>query len=274
MARLLSLAHLTCVTLPPPELISVAARAGFDAVGLRLIAVTPTSPGYPLWQDAALMRETKRRMADTGVRVNDIEFLRLTPETDVAALEPFVAAGAELGARTVLTAPYDPDLSRLAGTLGAVGDLAAQYGMGAVLEFFPWTEIADVGAAVRVAQAAGRDNVGVLVDTLHFARSGDPLDALRAAPASLLPFVHLCDCPAEKPDTLEGLLHHGRAERLPPGEGGLALTAMLDALPADVPIGCEVPMEQYTREAGVEAVARRVAVGARRVLAGVTGRRS
>lgn len=272
MARILSLAHLTCVTLAPPELISVAARAGFDAVGLRLIAVTPTSPGYPLMDHPALMRETKRRIDDTGVRVLDIEFLRLTPETNVPSLESFVAAGAELGGRYVLTAPYDPDFARMSDTLAGVADLAGRYGMSATLEFFPWTDVNDVASARRIAQETHRDNAGILVDTLHFDRSGSTLDELRAVPPRLLPFVHLCDCPAEKPTTLEGLLHNGRAERLPPGEGEIRLTDILNAMPGDIPVACEVPMEQFTREAGVEAVARRVADGARRVLAQVTGR--
>ena len=50
-------------------------------------------------------------MADTGVGVLDIEFVRITPEIDVEALEPFLAVGAELGARHLITAPYDPDLA-------------------------------------------------------------------------------------------------------------------------------------------------------------------
>jgi len=109
----LSLAHLTVLSLPPPEMVSVAARTGYQAVGLRLIAVTPDSPGYPLMDDAAAMRETKVRLDDTGLRVGDIEFVKITPDIDIAALEPFAAAGAELGARHIIAAPYDPDLGRL-----------------------------------------------------------------------------------------------------------------------------------------------------------------
>jgi hypothetical protein len=48
-----SLAHLTVLALPPPEMVGVAARTGYQAVGLRLIEVTPDSPGYPLMDDAA-----------------------------------------------------------------------------------------------------------------------------------------------------------------------------------------------------------------------------
>jgi hypothetical protein len=43
-----SLAHLTVLGLPPPEMVRVAARTGYRYVGLRLIAVTDTSPGYAL----------------------------------------------------------------------------------------------------------------------------------------------------------------------------------------------------------------------------------
>ena len=48
-----------------------------------------------------------------SLRRQDIEFVRITPELDVATLEPFIAAGAEIGAKYVLTAPYDPDHARL-----------------------------------------------------------------------------------------------------------------------------------------------------------------
>src|ERR1700732_662032 len=81
-----SLAHLTAVVLSPPELIRVAARTGYSTVGLRLIAVTPDSPGYPLMDDPAGLRETKAAIAETGVNVLDIEFVRITPEIDVEAL--------------------------------------------------------------------------------------------------------------------------------------------------------------------------------------------
>ncbi len=269
---MISLAHLTVLSLAPPEMIGVASRTGYDAVGLRLIAVTPTTPGYPLMNGPAMLRETKARMADTGVRVLDIEFLRLTPETDVAALEPFMATGAELGARHVLTAPYDPDFGRLADTLAGVSDLAGRYGMSAVLEFFPWTDVNSLGSARRIVDATNRPNCGILVDTLHFDRSDSTLAELAATPAPLLPFVHLCDCPAEKPATLEGLLHNGRAERLPPGEGEIGLPGILDAMPADIPVALEVPMERLTREIGPEGVARRAREGARRLLARAEGR--
>lgn len=267
--RAFSLAHLTVLSLPPPAMVAVAARTGYDAVGLRLIAVTPDSPGYPLMDDPPAMRETKLRLADTGIRVGDIEFVRITPEIDIPSLEPFAAAGAELGARHIIAAPYDPDLVRLAERLGALADLAGRYGLSVLLEFFPWTAVPDLGTAARVVDGADRPNAGLLVDTLHFARSGSRLEQLDRIPAARMPFVHVCDAEAGRSFTTAQLLHTARAERLPPGEGDLDIRGILGRLPPGIPIGLEVPMERLTRERGPEEVARRVREAAGRALAGI-----
>jgi sugar phosphate isomerase/epimerase len=263
-----SLAHLTVLSLRPHEMIEVAARTGYRFVGLRLIAITPESPGYPLMTDRAMRRDAKAALAGTGVGVLDIEFVKITPEIDVDALEPFVAVGAELGARHIVTAPYDPDLARLADRLGAIADLAVRYGLGVVLEFFPWTVVPNLSTAALIVESAGRANAGILVDTLHFDRSESTLDMLGAIPAARLPFVHVCDAPADKPSTLEGLLHTARAERLPPGAGGLDILRILERMPPGIPVALEVPMERLTREIGPEQVALRVRQNASELLDG------
>ena len=262
-----SLAHLTVLNLPPPEMIRVAARTGYHYVGLRLIAVTATTPGYPLMHESAMMRDTKAALADTGVRVLDIEFVKITPEIDVAGLERFVAAGAELGAEHVITAPYDPDLARLADRLGAITDLSARYGLRAVLEFFPWTVVPDLDAAVQMVEAAGRTETGILVDTLHFDRSGSRVEQLDRIPPARLPFVHVCDAPVQDSYTMEELLHAGRAERLPLGEGGIDIAGILRHMPQGIPVALEVPMTAMNAAEGAESVALRVRQAAERLLA-------
>ena len=168
----------------------------------------------------------------------------------------------------MITAPYDPDLARLTDQLGAIADLSARYGLRVVLEFFPWTVAPDLATAVRIVEAAGRADIGILVDTLHFDRSGSTLEQLARIPASRLPFVHVCDAPVQDAYTTEELLHAGRAERLPPGEGAIDLMAILRHLPPGIPMALEVPMTSWAREVGPEAVARRVREAATRLLAG------
>ena len=191
MGTIFSLAHLTVLDLPPTEVVRVAARTGYQYVGLRLIAVTETTPGYPLMDDPSMMRGTKSALADTGVGVLDIEFVKITPEIDVTGLERFVATGAELGAKYVITAPYDPDLARLADRLGAISDLSVRYGLRAVLEFFPWTVVPDLGTAVQVMEAAGRAETGTQAATLSSA-SGSGSEGWKARSGKFLAKWTIC----------------------------------------------------------------------------------
>ena len=260
-----SLAHLTVLSLPPPEVLRVAARTGYRSVGLRLLAAPGALPVYPLMHDAALLRATRAAMAETGIAVLDIELVRLTPDSDVTSLEPFIAAGAELGARYVITAPYDPDHTRLADRLGALTDLAGPYGLRPVLEFFPWTTVPTLAAAVAIVDAAGRDGTGILVDTLHFNRSGSTLADLDAMPAARLPFIHVADAMVRPGYTTEELLHAGRVERLPPGEGEIDIKTIVSHMPPRIPLALEVPMTALTAAIGPEAVALRVRQAATRL---------
>jgi sugar phosphate isomerase/epimerase len=248
-------------------MVRVAARIGYRAVGLRLIAVTDDSPGYPIMHDATMMRETKAALADTGLRISDIEFIKITPEINVAALESFIAAGAALGARHVITGPYDHDHARLSDNLAAIARLAGRYGLSALLEFFPWTTVSDLETAAKIVAAASCPNVGILIDMLHFDRSDSSLSQIDLIPPHWLPMIHLCDAPAGKPTTTEGLLHMARAERLPPGEGAIDIAPVLKAMPGESQIALEVPMQQMTRSEGPEAVARHVHDAAVRFLA-------
>ena len=82
MKRRIGLAALTCMELAPHELVTVAAEAGYDCVGLRLIPVAgQTLPAFHL-------AETERRLADTGLSVLDVEVFRVDASTRVADFEP------------------------------------------------------------------------------------------------------------------------------------------------------------------------------------------
>ena len=98
--RELSLAHLSVLDATPPELVSVAATAGFRTIGIRLSATPSVGiPPYDMLGDTPVMRETLARLADTGVSVLDVEFLRFEPEISAGIPEGFLEAGARLGAR-------------------------------------------------------------------------------------------------------------------------------------------------------------------------------
>ena len=138
-----------------------------------------------------------------------------------------------------------------------------------MLEFFPGkSSRRTLVTAVQVMEAAGRTETGILVDTLHFNRSGSKVEQLHNIPGSRLPFVHVCDATVQDTYTTEELLHTGRAERLPPGEGGIDIRGILRHMPPGIPVALEVPMTAMSAAQGAEAVARRVRQAAGRVLTG------
>lgn len=236
----LSLAHLTCLTTPPPDLVSLAAEAGYDYASLRLTEVTP-GDAFPIIQDRAMLRETKARIASTGVGILDVELARLTPTAKPSDFLPMLDTAAELGARHLLTQAHDPDWERARDNYAALSELAASRGLTTDIEFLTWTRMATLNDAARLALESGRSNAGVMIDTLHFSRSNcDPAD-IAALPARLFHFIQIADAPALAPTTVEGLIHTAREARLMPGQGGLDLAAILRALPAGTPISIEIP---------------------------------
>src|SRR5207247_7946699 len=101
--RRISLAHLTVLDTSPPELVTVAAAAGFRTIGIRLTATPSVGvPPYDILSDGPILRETLRRLGDTGVSVLDTEVLRFEPDRPVGVHEGFLEVSARLGATHVL----------------------------------------------------------------------------------------------------------------------------------------------------------------------------
>ena len=79
--------------------------------------------------DTPLVRETERRLSQTGIQCLDIEIFRLKPETRVSNFREALETGARLGARAALIAGNDPAQARLLEPYTALCHLAAPYGM-------------------------------------------------------------------------------------------------------------------------------------------------
>lgn len=251
-----SLAHLTALHLSPPELVEAAAAAGYRYVGLRLNRVAADDPYYPLVSDRALMKETQARLADTGVEVLDIELARVAPENEPEEFLPMLEAGATLGARHVIGQLPDPVASRKVERFARLCDLARPFGLTIDLEFPSWTETGDLASAVQVLRGAARANAGILIDTLHFARSNSSVAQLASLPREWFRFAHVCDAPGEIPATREGLIRTARLERLFPGEGGIDVQGILAALPPGIPYALEIPRVTLSALVGEKECAR------------------
>jgi sugar phosphate isomerase/epimerase len=234
----LSLAHLSELDVPPLELVEIAARAGFASIGLRTAPAAPGSPVYPL-RTQAEQAKMRRRLADNGIKVLEVEVVPLSEMTRVADYQPMLETGAAVGASRLTVVGGSADFSVVADRLAAMAELAQPYGIAVDLEFMPFRPVQTFAHAHEVVTRANHRNAHILIDVLHVFRSGSSLDSIKQTDPTLLGPVQLCDAPATPP---ADLIVEARTRRLLPGAGELALDALLDALPRDIALGVEVPL--------------------------------
>ena len=251
-----SLAHLTVLGCAPPEMTRIAARTGYDLVSYRIIHMgLPDEPNYALAGNPQMLRETRRVLAGTGLKLHDIELARIIDGVDVATYFPALEAGAELGARRVISSVWTADRNYTIDSLGKLCDLAGQVGLSISLEFVTWSNAPALRDVAGLVRAVKRPNCGLLLDTLHFHRSRVQLDELDSIPGGWLHFVHLSDAPKAIPVSRAELVRTGREARLDPGEGAIELGAILRRIPA-VPYSLEIPNLERVRRVGYEEHAR------------------
>ncbi len=249
----IGIGHLTMLDIAPPDWVTLAHEAGFDAVGIRAAVAGPGEEPWPISPGSPMLAETLARLRDTGVRVLDTEIIRLTPETTVAEHRPLFEVGAELGARFVNLIPADPDLKRSADNIAAIAEEAATYGLRLSFEAMSYAPVGTLDDAIRVVEGS---SAGIIMDPLHLQRSDTPPERLRSVDPELWAFYQVCDGPRKAPsglprptemprgqsvDNANDLQLEARTMRLLPGEGEFPLREYLDALPPGRPISAEVP---------------------------------
>lgn len=261
-----SLGHLSALTLPPPMLVDTAARAGYEYVGLRVNRVTPDEALYDLANDPVMMRETKRRLAATGIGVLDVELARIGPDQHAREHLPLLEVAAELGAHDVIGQLPDADRHRAADEFGTLCDLAKPLGIFINLEFPWWTQTPDLTSVVSILREVDRPNAAILIDTLHFRRSRSSLQELAELPREWFRYAQVCDAPAARPATRREVIDEARCERLFPGEGGLEVKEILSCLPDNIVYALEIPRVSLTRIFGEAEYARLALDASRRYL--------
>ena len=253
--RPISLAHLTVLDTTPPELVTVAATAGFRTIGVRLTASPSVGiPPYDMLHDGPLLRETLRRLADTGVSVLDTEFLRFEPEHPVGIPEGFLEISARLGAKHVLVMSAEPEEARTVERFCELCDRAAAYGLHVGLEFAIYTGVRTLAHAAQVVAQSKRPNASVLIDALHFSRSGGTPAHVAEVDPALLRYAQICDASPDRPGPADtsALVREARTGRLLPGEGVLPLAELVAALPDTAPLAVEAPCRATADRPAVE----------------------
>ena len=256
---LFSLAHLTLINCTPAELVYVAARAGYDAVSPRFIAMNVPGEFTHSPLDKAQVQATKTALATTGLKVLDIELARITEDCDPREFEAALELGGELGAGHMIMSAWTTrrdDRNFLLDVYAETCDLAAPYGLTIDLEFPSFSRLRTLDEVLDIVRAADRPNGGILVDTLYLHLSRVDLGELLHVPPEWLHFLHISDCLPGIADTREGMVQLARDARLYPGEGWIDFAGIIERCPP-MNYSIELPNQSRVAELGYEEHARR-----------------
>ena len=111
------------------------------------------------------------------------------------------------------------------------------------LEFAIYTGVRTLAHAASVLAKARRSNTAVLIDALHFSRSGGVPAHVKDVDPALFRYVQICDASSDMPAQTDtpALIREARTGRLLPGEGVLPLRELVAALPPGLPLAIEAP---------------------------------
>ncbi len=271
----LGIEMLTLLGMPPVEHVKLAAELGCVSISTGLTSLPLSMFGlqdldcYAAWSlesDAALRRELKAALRDTGVHIGLGEGFRVRTDGDVRDRGAGLDIMAELGARRINAVSMEGDMARTYDQLGHLTDMVIERGMAFTIEFAPPNAINSLASALAAVDHVGRDRCRILFDAMHFFRSGGMVEDIISLDPGLIGYAQLCDAPMVSAGGT--YMSEAMFARMLPGTGELPLKAFIAALPADCEIGLEVPIladlqsGMRPRDHAARAVAAARALGA------------
>jgi sugar phosphate isomerase/epimerase len=218
-----------------PEMVAVAAAERFDSLTL-----TP----FMIERSGMEIGALRQLCDDAGVTIGYIDGLSSplpgTPDGVTEERSYDMAEG--LGAKAVnvvhLGGPRVP-FGEMTDVLGRVAQRAAHRDLRILIEFLPDTGIPDLPVALDLVRAVGLDNLRVMLDTWHLARTGGGAHQLVGDAPGLIGGLQVSD----RRKIQDSEPYVPMSGRYLPGEGDLPLLAILTPVLAehpDLPVGVEV----------------------------------
>lgn len=233
----------TVFGMPPVEHVRLAAELGCAHISIGL-GPPPWNPrGFRNWSlrsDVNLRREMMNALRETGVSISLGEGFAIRANADIRERASDLDLLFELGARRVSSVCMESDLARSLDQLAIIADMTAERGMELTLEFAPPHAVANLKGALHAIEYIGRKNVRLVIDAMHFFRSGGTVSELASLNPELIGYVQLCDVPLVPDDG--DYMQEACFRRLIPGAGELPLVDLISVLPEGLVIGIEVPM--------------------------------
>lgn len=95
--------------------------------------------------------------------------------------------------RGTLGLSEDKALEAAASNVREAADIAASHGLDLYLEPLAWSNLNRHRHSLEIIERAGRDNVGIALDTWHYWTTGDTLEEVAATPKEFIKAVHISD---------------------------------------------------------------------------------
>jgi len=217
------------------EVLDGVATAGFGGIGLDHYTIGAFVRAGGCVDDLGPMLRAR------GLSCTDVGVVPLGADDVVDAAQDLARTAQVTGARLCIAALLEPiDDSVAIRQLHAAADVLADAAVRLAFEFTAYGHTRTLADAMRICEAVGWDRCGLLVDTWHVFRGGEPVSVLRSLAGEQIALVHVNDGPPRS--DIEPVFE-GRFRRQAPGTGTFALdefAAALDASGYRGPISVEV----------------------------------
>ncbi|PLK26208.1 sugar phosphate isomerase/epimerase [Novosphingobium sp. TH158] len=256
MPHPIAIDFITALGQDPVEMVHLCADLGVQAVSLALtptVKVSDDAPGWSMREDSGLRRSVAAALAEREVRLLVCEGFLIHPQMDIANAAHDLDLVAELGAGAVNCVSIEHDEARGHAQFALLASLAHERGMRAFIEYMPFVAVDTLAKAIACVRQAG-PGAAIVLDAMHFFRTGTAIADLAALDPALIGHAQLCDALAGLPP--EQYMDAAKHDRLSPGEGDLPLGEFLAALPDGLPVGLEIP--QRSRAQAGEDHRRRI----------------
>lgn len=213
----LTLGAITFRDRPFDDIVESAQAAGFESVGLTVgQCVSALERGVDLADIPELLERA-------GLRVGEFELFRLCPSPAVHELNStLIELIPILRPDRIHTASFGGEPDTISSEFKQLCQRASTVDV--AIEFMPYSAIPTLHEAVRLVKESRAPNARIVLDVLHFFRSGATLDDLTNDVLDVTACVQLSDVVPRPASTLS---HEARHQRTFPGDGALPINAFL-----------------------------------------------
>jgi sugar phosphate isomerase/epimerase len=218
--------------LPLPEIIDLAARAGYDAI-------EPWISEIDAYVEAGgALPDLKKRIEDSGLTVESaIGFFEWIVDDEakrnlaLKEAERNMDMLAQIGGKRIAAPPMGAtevsniDLLQAAQRYRALLEIGDKAGVVPQVEVWGFSQSLNrLGEAALIAIESGHRNACILADVYHMYKGGSPLEGLKLVRGAAMHVFHVNDYPAIEPEKIKD------ADRVYPGDGTAPLTPIFNSL--------------------------------------------